>query len=57
MSEVINPALAVDLSKILNKSAEQKAKLEAQQELEGTRLGVQIAKDRAQQRKPVRSQD
>lgn len=26
MSEVINPALAVDLSKILNKSAEQKAK-------------------------------
>ena len=26
MSEVINPALAVDLSKILNKEAEQKAK-------------------------------
>ena len=26
MSEVINPALAVDLSKILNKPAEQKAK-------------------------------
>jgi co-chaperonin GroES (HSP10) len=26
MSEVLNPALAVDLSKVLNKSAEQKAK-------------------------------
>ncbi len=26
MTEVLNPALAVDLSKILNKSAEQKAK-------------------------------
>ncbi len=38
-------------------SATARAKLEAQQELEGTKLGVQIAKDKAQSRKPVRSQD
>jgi hypothetical protein len=40
-------------------AAASKAKLSAQQELEGTRLGVQIAKDRAQANKPKpsRSQD
>jgi len=40
-------------------AAAAKAKLSAQQELEGTRLGVQIAKDRAQANKPKpsRSQD
>jgi hypothetical protein len=40
-------------------SATAKAKLSAQQELEGTRLGAQIAKDRAMMNKPkpTRSQD